>query len=84
MHRILIVEDDSVIANAIANHIAAWGCETKIISDFQNVLVEFISYEPQLVLMDISLPFLMAITGVHRLEIFRKFRLFLFHQLQII
>lgn len=57
MHRILIVEDDSVIANAIANHIAAWGCETKIISDFQNVLVEFISYEPQLVLMDISLPF---------------------------
>ncbi len=57
MHKILIIEDDSVIANAIAKHIKTWGCEVKLITDFQNVLSEFVEYAPQLVLLDISLPF---------------------------
>ncbi len=57
MHRILIVEDDVVICNAIMNHLSNWGCDVRSIKDFQNVLNEFVSYDPQLVLMDISLPF---------------------------
>lgn len=57
LYRILIVEDDGVIAAAIHRHIAAWGLEVKTASDFQHVLNEFISYAPQLVLLDISLPF---------------------------
>ncbi len=34
MHKILIIEDDSVIANAIAKHIKTWGCEVKLVTDF--------------------------------------------------
>ena len=57
MHRIFIVEDDAVIAEAVKRHIGAWGCSARCAVDFENVLAEFVDYDPQLVLMDISLPF---------------------------
>ncbi len=57
MHRIFIVEDDAVIAEAVKRHIGAWGCEARCSANFENVLSEFVDYDPQLVLMDISLPF---------------------------
>ena len=55
--KIFLVEDDAVIAAAIKRSIEAWGCECRIVVDFQNVLQEFVAYDPQLVLMDIMLPF---------------------------
>lgn len=57
MHKILIVEDDQVIASSVKNHIKSWGCEAMCVDDFENVLSIFASYSPHLVLMDISLPF---------------------------
>jgi len=57
LHRIFIVEDDAVIAEAVKRHIGAWGCEARCAANFENVLSEFVDYDPQLVLMDISLPF---------------------------
>ena len=55
--KVFIVEDDAVIAGAVAEHIAAWGCQVHLVSDFKNVLGEFAEFDPQLVLMDIGLPF---------------------------
>lgn len=57
MYKILIVEDDRVIAREISKQIQNWGYETKVIEDFTQVMTEFVSFSPQLVLMDISLPF---------------------------
>ena len=57
MYKILIVEDDLVIAREISIQIQNWGYETKVIEDFTQVMAEFVSFSPQLVLMDISLPF---------------------------
>ena len=57
MHKILIVEDDIIIAEEIRKHIQTWGCEAKCVTDFKNVLTEFASFSPQLVLIDIMLPF---------------------------
>lgn len=57
MYKILIVEDDPAIASAIGKHIESWGHEAECVSDFQNVLAEFVRFDPALVLMDISLPF---------------------------
>lgn len=57
MHKILIVEDDAVIAEAIKKHIRTWGYEAECVDDFQDIMTIFISYDPQLVLLDISLPF---------------------------
>lgn len=57
VYKILIVEDDLVIAKAIRAHLQSWGCEAQCAADFQNVLGNFAAFDPQLVLLDISLPF---------------------------
>ncbi len=69
MHRILIVEDDCTISRTIKNHIETWGCKAKCITDFKNVLTEFADFNPQLVLLDISLPFF---NGYHWCSEIRK------------
>ena len=57
MYRILIVEDDRGIAEAIAARAALWELEPRIVEDFRAVMAEFAAFDPQLVLLDISLPF---------------------------
>ena len=57
MYKIFIVEDDCVIAEQMSRHLTKWGYEVSAASDFNAVTSEFAAAEPQLVLMDISLPF---------------------------
>ncbi|MDE7325405.1 MAG: response regulator transcription factor [Lachnospiraceae bacterium] len=57
VYKILIVEDDAGIAQAIAQRAAAWGFEARCVQDFRNVSEEFTDFSPQLVLLDIMLPF---------------------------
>ncbi len=57
MYRILIVEDDPVIAEQVGGYLAKWGYEVKEVSDFSDVLSDVAGFEPHLVLMDIGLPF---------------------------
>lgn len=54
--KIYIVEDDAAIAKAVARHIEGWGCETMLAQNFKNIVDEFLRFDPQLVLMDITLP----------------------------
>jgi len=69
LYRVLIVEDDMVIAKSIANYLNKWNYQTKCITDFRNVMDEFIAFDPQLVLLDISLPFF---NGYHWCNEIRK------------
>lgn len=69
MYRILIVEDDDVIASLVRTRLEAWGFEASVVTDFRNVMASFISYDPQLVLLDISLPFF---NGYHWCSEIRK------------
>ena len=55
-YRILIVEDDPVIAGAVKRQIEAWGCEARTAENFADVTADFRSFAPHLVLMDIGLP----------------------------
>ena len=57
MYRILIIEDDDTIAKNNAAHFNRWNYETKQIADFKNIMEEFLKFAPQLVLLDIGLPF---------------------------
>lgn len=56
MYKILIAEDDRIIARTIKDHLESWGCEAHCVENFDGLLAEFAAYEPQLVLMDVSLP----------------------------
>lgn len=57
MYRIFIVEDDEIIARSMKKHLEGWDYEVKCVEDFANVMAEFTQFAPQLVLMDIKLPF---------------------------
>lgn len=57
MYKILIVEDDTIIADILKNQLFKWGYEAENVSDFNNVVEEFKKYNPQLLILDITLPF---------------------------
>lgn len=57
MYKILIVEDDKTIANAVKEHVETWGYQAYATQNFQNVMEDFAREHPQLVILDITLPF---------------------------
>ena len=69
MYRIMIVEDDEVIARAVQQSLVSWGMDAFCVQDFSGVLAEFAVKNPQLVLMDIHLPFF---NGFHWCQEIRK------------
>lgn len=56
MYKILIVEDDMMIAKTLSSHLEKWDYEVRYVKDFKNVMNDFLEFDPQLVLMDIILP----------------------------
>ncbi len=69
MYRILIVEDDRTIADALAAHLRRWDYEVECAQDFKNVMESFAAFDPQLVILDIMLPFF---NGFHWCQEIRK------------
>lgn len=57
MYRLLIVEDDKGIAEAIKVQAEMWNLEVYCIENFRNVMAEFSECNPHIVLLDIGLPF---------------------------
>lgn len=57
MHRIMIVEDDPVIARAVKGAVERWGMSARTVVSFKDIMPEFAEFDPSLVLLDISLPF---------------------------
>jgi len=57
MYKILLIEDDTALAQAIEKTLSEYGNEIKTVTDFRNVTEEFLQYQPQLVLLDIKLPY---------------------------
>ena len=68
MYKILIIEDDLVMAGAIKKEMEAWGNEARYVEDFAKVLETFAEYGPHLVL------FIMDTTGAARSVRYRACR----------
>lgn len=56
MYKILIVEDDAIIAKSIKKCLENWGYNVELVEDFNRIIDQFVRFSPQLVLMDIALP----------------------------
>lgn len=69
MYRILIIEDDRGIAEAIKEQAEMWDLTVKCIQNFRNIMAEFSEFDPHLILLDISLPFF---NGYHWCSEIRK------------
>ncbi len=69
MYRLLIIEDDSGIAEAIKKQAEMWNLKVKCAENFLDIMAEFREFEPHLILLDISLPFF---NGYHWCSEIRK------------
>lgn len=69
MYKVLIVEDDEVIATSLQKALSQWNYEVKCVTDFKEVMNDFIHFNPHLVLLDISLPYF---NGYHWCSEMRK------------
>ena len=56
-YKVMIIEDDEVIASTLKRQLGNWDLEGIIADDFKNILEEFIACDLALVLIDISLPY---------------------------
>lgn len=83
MYRIFIVEDDEIISEVLKKNLSSWGYDVSCAEDFSNIIQEFVRRDPQLVLLDLKLPFIMDFTGVKKYAEFLRFRLSLFLRRQI-
>lgn len=68
-YRLLIIEDDKGIAEAIKTQAQMWDLEVHCTTDFHNVMAEFAECNPHIVLLDIALPFF---NGYHWCSEIRK------------
>ncbi len=57
MYKLLIVEDDRGIAQAVKTQAEMWEIEVHTVTNFRNVMEEFAKVDPHIVLLDIALPF---------------------------
>lgn len=69
MYRLLIIEDDQGIAEAIKAQAELWDMQVRCVQNFRNVMAEFAEFDPHIVLLDISLPFF---NGYHWCSEIRK------------
>ena len=57
MYRILLIEDDRGIAEAIVEYAGMWNMQVDCVRDYKNVMAEYARTDPHLVLIDITLPY---------------------------
>ena len=69
MYNILVVVDDETIVQIVKRLLQSWGYEVFQVEDFAHVIQEFVQKDPQLVLLDLKLPFY---NGFHWCEEIRK------------
>ncbi|MDE7312990.1 MAG: response regulator transcription factor [Eubacterium sp.] len=55
--KILIAEDDSILAEEIRQFLVRWGYEAAVAVQFENLASECLALQPHLLLLDINLPF---------------------------
>lgn len=66
VYRVLMVEDDRGIAQAVQTQGQLWNLEVRQVQDLRHVMEEFAAFDPHLVLLDIGLPCSTATTGARR------------------
>lgn len=57
MYSIFIIEDDKKIATILGEHLSKYQYDVSIARQFKNLKEEFLLHQPQLILLDINLPY---------------------------
>ena len=57
MNKVFIVEDDAVIARAVAAHLTTWQMQVQCAGNFEKITEEVEDFQPDIIIMDIKLPY---------------------------
>lgn len=57
MQKIFIIEDDDIIRKQLKLKLETWKYEVDLVQDYQNITSECLSFNPDLILLDIKLPY---------------------------
>lgn len=57
MYKIMVVEDDNSLCGQICERLHKWEFEAIRIEDFKNIVKEYTSIKPNLIIMDVTLPY---------------------------
>ncbi|MGD6873476.1 response regulator transcription factor [Sutcliffiella horikoshii] len=57
MHKIMLIEDDRQLSELIGEHLERYGYKIHKPTDFQHIMESFAKVQPDLVLLDINLPY---------------------------
>lgn len=69
-YKLLIIEDDEIISSSIKDYLVKWGYDVKSAKDFNNIIAEVSDFQPELILLDVMLPYY---NGFHWCNEIRKF-----------
>lgn len=75
-NKVFIVEDDAVIARAVAAHLTTWQMQVQCAGNFEKITEEVEDFQPDIIIMDIKLPIIMDFTGVRKSVKRPKYRSF--------
>ena len=56
-NKVFIVEDDTVIARAVAAHLTTWQMQVQCAGNFEKITEEVEEFQPDIIIMDIKLPY---------------------------
>ncbi len=68
MRKIFIIEDNRSIADELKEYLGNWGYKAEKVVNFEKIIEEFKDYNPDLVLIDIKLPFLNGFVWCERIR----------------
>lgn len=57
MKKILLIEDDLDLSKQLSLSLNKWGFSVELIVDFSNIVEEFTEKQPNLIIMDVNLPY---------------------------
>lgn len=66
LKKVFIVEDDVNLAEDLSESLKKWGFNVAVTKEFDNILEQFMEEKPQIVLMDVNLPFFDGFTGAKK------------------
>ena len=69
-NKVFIVEDDAVIARAVAAHLTTWQMQVQCAGNFEKITEEVEDFQPDIIIMDIKcrLPRLLTQQGLTTIE----------------
>ncbi|EOS61900.1 hypothetical protein C815_00346 [Firmicutes bacterium M10-2] len=72
MYKILVVEDDEIISRQTVSFLETWGYDAKRVTHFDQVVETWMEYAPDLILMDISLPYKNGYYWTEKIRMYSK------------